>query len=225
MFVRPGSPLNSATGIGMGAPVTPAEMDALEDFYHSRGAAVRLHVCPLADESLFHELARRAYALSFFFSALYLPIPVDFAPGPLPAGLRITPAGADEADTWLNTVAVGFEAPDAPGPESLDILGPNFHAPESVPYFAWMDGQPAGGGGMYYHEGVVELGGASTVPSFRRRGIQRALIEARLAHARKLGCDLALVLTEPGSDSQRNLQRAGFQLAYTKLLMEKEAAR
>jgi hypothetical protein len=30
------------------------------------------------------------------------------------------------------------------------------------------------------------------------------------------GCDLAMVLTTPGSTSERNVQRAGFRVAYTK---------
>jgi hypothetical protein len=36
-----------------------------------------------------------------------------------------------------------------------------------------------------------------------------------------MGCDLAIALTEPGSASQRNYARAGFQLAYTRAIMVK----
>ena len=69
---------------------------------------------------------------------------------------------------------------------------------------------------------MVELGGASTRLAFRRKGIQRALIDARMATARSKGCDLAMVLTEPGNDSQRNLHRAGFELAYTIVVLQKD---
>ena len=74
---------------------------------------------------------------------------------------------------------------------------------------------------MFIHENVAELGGASTRPAFRKRGVQTALLRARLAAARKAGCDLAVSMTEPGSDSQRNLAQVGFRLAYTKANMVK----
>jgi hypothetical protein len=51
--------------------------------------------------------------------------------------------------------------------------------------------------------------------------VQMALLQARLAAARKAGCDLAVSMTGPGSDSQRNIERAGFRLAYTKASMVK----
>jgi hypothetical protein len=51
-----------------------------------------------------------------------------------------------------------------------------------------------------------------------------ALLQARLAAARRAGCDLAVVGTSPGSDSQRNIERAGFTLAYTKVIMVREEA-
>jgi GNAT superfamily N-acetyltransferase len=56
------------------------------------------------------------------------------------------------------------------------------------------------------------LGGAATLPAFRRRGVQRALIEARLAVAARAGCELAIVTADPGSSSARNVERTGFQL-------------
>ena len=53
----------------------------------------------------------------------------------------------------------------------------------------------------------------------RNLGMQHALIAARLAAALAAGCDLAVVHTEPGSPSQRNVERLGFRLAYTKVTM------
>ncbi|HEU5100722.1 MAG TPA: GNAT family N-acetyltransferase, partial [Roseiflexaceae bacterium] len=107
---------------------------------------------------------------------------------------------------------------DEPDQATLHVLAPNFYSANGICFFAWLDGQPAGGGGMYVHERVAELGGASTRPAFRRRGVQRALIDARLRAAYEQGCDLAMVITSPGTDSQRNVERAGFRLAYTKVI-------
>jgi N-acetylglutamate synthase-like GNAT family acetyltransferase len=76
-----------------------------------------------------------------------------------------------------------------------------------------------GAGGLYDHGGVAELGGASTLAAFRRRGVQSALVARRLADAYALGCDSAMVVTAPGATSQRNLQRLGFVVAYTKTVL------
>ena len=45
--------------------------------------------------------------------------------------------------------------------------------------------------------------------------MQAALVAERLARAKTLGCDLAVTMTDVGSDSQRNLERFGFRVGYT----------
>jgi GNAT superfamily N-acetyltransferase len=67
--------------------------------------------------------------------------------------------------------------------------------------------------------------GASTLPEFRNRGLQSALLQARLNLACEAGCDLAVIVTRPGSVSQRNAERAGFRLAYTKAILMRFAER
>lgn len=234
-FAAPGSPVNNTRGLGMHGPVCADDLAAVEEFFASRGEATRLHICPLADESLIELTAARGYRLIFFFSVLARVIPADFQPAPLPESLRVTRAQPGEAALWVRTSAQGFEGSDDPNPAALDILGPNFSAEDSLPFFAWStsDGglahaaQPTGCGGMYLapQARAFELGGASTLPRYRRRGVQTALIEARLAEGLRRGCDLAMVLTEPGSNSQRNLDRAGFSLVYTKAVVRKDLTR
>jgi hypothetical protein len=56
----------------------------------------------------------------------------------------------------------------------------------------------------------------ATLPRFRRRGIQGAMVALRLARAARAGCDLASVGASPGGDSHRNLERLGFRVAYTR---------
>ena len=70
--------------------------------------------------------------------------------------------------------------------------------------------------------GVAQLAGAATLPAFRRRGVQRALLAARLAAARRAGCDLAVVTTQPGTQSQVNAERQGFRLLYARAILVKD---
>jgi hypothetical protein len=69
---------------------------------------------------------------------------------------------------------------------------------------------------------LAVLGGASTLPTFRRRGLQTALQHARLKLAARDGCDLAMTITQPGSTSQRNAERRGFCVAYTRCKLIRE---
>lgn len=91
-------------------------------------------------------------------------------------------------------------------------------------YAALRDGIVAGGAGMRLAEGVAQLTGAATAPAHRRRGVQTALLSARLADAAAAGCDVAVITTQPASTSQENAQRRGFDLLYTRAILVKGGA-
>ncbi len=219
LYLSPGSPLNRAIGLGFERPVTAPDLAAIEEFYHSRQCEVRVDLCPLADPSLLYGLASRGYVLERFFNLLFTPLEKGFKVHNPPAGVRIERMTGEDAALWLRTTAQGFEETDQPGAEIFNILAPNFYAENAVCFLAYVNGEPAGGGGLYPHQGVAELGGASTRPAFRRMGVQLALLQARLSAALEMGCDFAIVMTTPGSSSQRNIQRAGLRLAYTRAVL------
>src|SRR5213078_2392311 len=83
---------------------------------------------------------------------------------------------------------------------------------------------PAGGAGLHIADGIAQLAGSATAPAHRRRGIQSALLAARLMDAAAAGCDIAVVTTQPGSKSQQNVQRRGFHLLYTRSVLVKKHA-
>jgi GNAT superfamily N-acetyltransferase len=71
--------------------------------------------------------------------------------------------------------------------------------------------RPVGAASLTVRDGVATLGGMSTVPSDRGRGVQAALICYRLERAHQLGCVIASSTAATGGDSERNLRRHGFQ--------------
>ena len=77
----------------------------------------------------------------------------------------------------------------------------------------------AGGASLRVCAGVAQLCGAATAPAHRRRGAQSAMLATRLADAARQGCDGAVVTTQPGSKSQQNVQRQGFELLYTRAIL------
>jgi GNAT superfamily N-acetyltransferase len=89
-------------------------------------------------------------------------------------------------------------------------------------YVARVDGQAAGAASMRIDGDIAQLAGAATLPAFRRRGVQMALLRHRLLEAREAGCAFAVVTTQPGSTSQANVQRRGFALLYTRVILVRQ---
>jgi GNAT superfamily N-acetyltransferase len=79
----------------------------------------------------------------------------------------------------------------------------------------------AGAASIRIADGVALFTGAATAPAHRRRGVQTALLSARLADAAAAGCTIAVVTTAPGSKSQQNVQGRGFHLLYTRAVLVK----
>ena len=83
-------------------------------------------------------------------------------------------------------------------------------------YLAFEEGEPAAGAALAVSDGLGILFADSALARFRRRGLHRELIAARLARAAARGCDMAVACTQPGSPSQRNYERFGFRVMYSK---------
>jgi ribosomal protein S18 acetylase RimI-like enzyme len=130
----------------------------------------------------------------------------------------------------VEVVTTGFAHPDEQGVpafeefprEIVERAERDFVAAGARTYLAVLDGVVAGGASMRMTDGVAQLTGAATAPAHRRRGVQTALLAARLSDAAKAGCDIAVVTTAPGSKSQQNAQRQGFALLYTRAVLVKD---
>jgi GNAT superfamily N-acetyltransferase len=122
----------------------------------------------------------------------------------------------------VHTSLAGFAPPgQAPAFERAPFFEAAFHNPGVVYFTATVDGIAAGGGALQIHGSTAYFFAASTLPAFRGRGVQGALIAARLGCAGEAGCDLAYTITIAGSASQRNFERAGFAPAYSQALLVK----
>ena len=84
------------------------------------------------------------------------------------------------------------------------------------------DGRPIGCASLAIRDGVATLGGMSTPPPERGRGVQGALIAYRLRYAHEHGCDVATTQVIGGSASERNLLRHGFRPTHTKTTFERQ---
>ena len=213
MFAGVGSPITHAIGTGMQGVVTAHEIDAMEGFYRSRGSHAEIDLCPLADESYLPQLSERGYRVVELNNVLARIISGEVPP----ADPRVTPG---DGGTYSRVVAEGFFGPGEPPPEMLSI-GAALSSGPIEPYLAYIEGRAVAGGALNICENTGFFFGDATVASARGQGLQRALVETRLAAAAAAGCDLAFASTLPGSQSQRNYERCGFRVVYTKLTLRR----
>ena len=216
VFTGVGSPVTQAIGVGLNGPVTELELDRLEEFFWSRGARAELELCPLVDLSLYEQFARRGYILIEVSNVLVRRLSENDLFDAPPPGVTLRETEPGEASLWTQTVAQGFAEHFPVTPEILDVMDSFFHREGAASLLAFVEGKVAGGAVVSAHDGVGGLFGASTLSDFRRRGVQSALLAARLAWVRDRGCDIAVSIAQPGSASQRNIERQGFRVMYTR---------
>lgn len=223
VYCGPSSPVTQAVGLGLDGPVSEEEFERLEEFYRSRGEPVRVETCPLADLSLIEHFGKRGYRVTEFSNVMARPLSAaqGTTPQVLPGGLTVERIRPEQTELWTLTVARGFAEHYPVTREILEVmkmfaLGANVEC-----YLARIDGAVAGGATLSIREGIAGLFGASTLPAFRNRGVQTALLEKRMTRAGEAKCDLAVCLAQPGSISQRNVMRHGFSVMYTRVKFEK----
>ena len=216
----PGYPSNQVVGMGLYGEVTSDEMDRVETFFRSRGVPSTVVVSPLADMSLLRLLGQRGYGVVEFNSVLIRKIRAE-EPFHAPAGIAVERVTPETLSPWMHAIAEGFAQDVAVAEE---VFGGFASLPGDLSFLARIDATVVGGcGGRIIPEArIAAMFGTATLPAFRNRGVQSALIERRLHEAALAGCEYAVVSTQPATGSQRNLERRGFRLAYTKLVMTRE---
>jgi GNAT superfamily N-acetyltransferase len=214
------SPVTQTFGLGMLEPATPQTLHAIEQFFFARRAPVQNEVSPFAGAGTLELLCARGYLPIEISNVLCQPVP-DW-PGAESGSVRVI--GAGEAELWTRTNARGWSHEHPEYEDFMRQIGLLLTAREgNFCFLAEIDGEPSAAGALSIHEGVALFAGASTVPEKRRRGLQGALLEARMRCAHEHGCDLAMMVAEIGSASHRNAQRQGFQVAYTRIKWRKDA--
>jgi GNAT superfamily N-acetyltransferase len=214
------SPVTQAVALGLRGPVSGDEFDQLEKFYFHRCEPVRVETCPLADASLIEHYRERGYHVSEFSNMMVRPVETERL-SVASSSVEIQKASDGELDAWTLTVAQGFAEQFPVTQELLSLMKMFAAAPNTECYLARMHGRIVGGATLAVRKGIAGFFGASTLPQFRNRGVQTALLQHRMQRADQLGCDLAVSLAQPGSISQRNITRSGFQTLYTRVKFER----
>ncbi|MGA8668465.1 MAG: GNAT family N-acetyltransferase [Terracidiphilus sp.] len=210
------TPTTQTFGLGVFEELTPGALDEIEEFFLNRGAAVMHEVSPLAGAGTLDLLCARGYRPIEISNVMFRTVERPESEGR--DGIRVRVIGTDEAELWAGVSARGWTHEHPQLKEFVKQMGVLMVAREQSPCFlAELNGVAGAAGGLSLHEGVALFAGAATAPEFRRRGLQAALLEARMRYALEHGCDLAMMVAEAGSNSQRNAERQGFRVAYTRM--------
>lgn len=216
MFDGVDSPITQTFGLGIFEPVTPGILDRIEGFFAERGAAVCHEVSPMADPSVLALLPPRGYRPIEWSNVVYRPIDqTTDIKSPSPE-VTVRRTGPEEWRIWADTSTRGWSEFAEVAPLMAELSEIGARRPGALTFLAEREGEPIGAGGLSIVGGVALLAGASTVPEHRRFGAQLALLGARLRYAVDQGCDIAMMAALPGSASQRNAERHGFRVAYTR---------
>jgi hypothetical protein len=233
MFDGPQSPITQTFGLGVRQAPTSADFAALEAFFTERGAETHHEVSPLAAPETFALLTARGYQPFEFTSVMYLTLAgqagregqarregQEGREGEVAekraSTVTVRKVTRADADVYARTSAEGWRQ-DGHADFMYELQRANAESQAIDLFLAELDGRPIATAALVIHDGVALLAGASTVPDGRNRGAQNALLAARLRHGAAQGCDIAMMGALPGSGSQRNAERNGFRVAYTRI--------
>lgn len=209
------SSFTRSLGLGLFAPATPELLAEVDAFFIHRGAIAAHEVSPLAGISTFALLAECGHLPVDLTTMLVRDLDEDVPP-PEVRDLRARVAGPDDHARWIEAAVAGWaDVPDQVA--RIRTVAETALANPAMVHFVVERGDAIiGTGSMGVEDGVAFLAGASTIPAARGAGAQAALLAARLDEARRRGCALAMMTATPGSTSQRNAERRGFRVAYTR---------
>lgn len=205
---------NRVVGLGMTQPASEEQLDELISFYRRQNVKrFFVQACPTAapgDISSWLE----ARGLSHYNNWVKLWRGVESCP-PVESDLRVRRIGRNHAASFARILVTSFDWPRPLESWVAEMVG----RPGWRHYMAFDRDAPAATAALFVdgENGWIDF--ASTLPEYRGRGAQGALVEQRIRDAAELGCKRLVVETaeeKPGhsAPSYRNMKRYGFQTAY-----------
>ncbi|MFH0882839.1 MAG: GNAT family N-acetyltransferase [bacterium] len=208
-------------GWGLSGPVSEEEIAEVELQFMDRGFTPRAWLTPFHNREFARNLGRRGWHIADWQQMMGRPLTPDDAAWQAPPGIEIREA--EDPDEWARLITEGFGDELGHTPSQEYIIHRGFaELPYVRCYTAFHEGKRAGAASLMLRKGFVNIIAASVLPEFRRRGVHHALISHRLKVAAGEGETLATYSCDPGSASQRNAERMGFSVLYSRATMAKE---
>lgn len=215
VLTGPGLYVNRAIACGIDPPLRPADVALIVDRSRAVGVPPAIEVTPVTAPESITVLAGHGFThVAERDTTAHVHTLDDLDHDPAEASIEIVPVGRRSLEEWQDVSALGWGHDTAEARRVADTYARAALERDGdgmVMAFDASDGRPLGCASMTIIDDVATLGGMSTIPSGRGRGVQGALIRHRLARARAAGCSLATTMTIVGGASERNVQRYGFR--------------
>ena len=194
VFTETGSPVNHLVGAGLTEPITDQGLAEVESFFAQFESEFEAWVAPGRDLAPF---LARGYPGPTTMRVFARPaVPVDAIAGTITVE-RVERGSTDEAETYGRLAAAAFGST----------------APVMIRLFAAFFAVP-GVARLVIDGDLAEFGGGATLPEFRGRGVQQAMLSHRINEACAAGCSILVTEAEPETGSARNILRARFEAAF-----------
>lgn len=226
-YAGPGVWANQACGIGLRGPISDADLDRIVEFYDARDEPGEIELAAHADASCFRGLATRGFYCKEIESVFAIDGQRHVVETPTldrlaDLGLemsRITARG-DAAQDFVEVGTRGFHTTGKPvNPAERKLLHRVIAHPRTAAWLVRFEGEICGVTAMECAGEVACLFATTVTPKFRCRGIQRALIEARLRHGLDEGCRYVCMHSAAGIATERNARRTSMELCYSKAVL------
>lgn len=213
IYDTPQSPVTQTFGLGLFETPMEESLDRAESFFRSRKAQIHHEVSPHADAALWPLFTKRGYTPIEFSSILYRELEgAAQIAKPTAVEVELT----RDVEAWSRLAMEGWSEFFENKEEIAELMGVVSNSRSVLLFIASLDARQIATAAMNIQDDVALLAGASTIPDARCRGAQAALLTERLRHAAAAGCTVAAMGAQVGSGSQRNAERNGFRIAYTR---------
>lgn len=190
------------------------DLTQIESFYqrvhHDR---IDIDYCTYAGSALAEFLGERGYLVTEVNNVSV----IDLSTYKPREGMQGRIIKEHELANWATQIAIGFDAPEA-----AEQFNKYITAQGVVAFGVFNEGSLVAGATLAVHDKVGDLGVTSTLPAFRGQGLHKLLLHTRLDYAKSHGVELAMTTTQPGTVSDLNVQKVGFQLAYSRIKFTKD---
>jgi hypothetical protein len=204
--------INRAIGFGFDHSLDPQEFAEVRTFFRDSGKSRWFFEC--SPDASIDSTALVAAGGVIGGSIIKLVGKLDALSEPSAPSLEIVEVTARDTATFMAIVGPQLGVPELVRPGIVSTMG---HSGWRF-YLALDDNRPIAGAAMFLGGDGAWLGLAGTLPEYRQRGAQTALLWRRMHDARSAGCRWVSAETSPetlsSNPSLRNLKRIGMRELY-----------
>ncbi|MEK0316499.1 GNAT family N-acetyltransferase [Cohnella sp. 56] len=184
-------------------------------FYRDRGRKFQFEVVPsLADQTLLKRLADVGLYQSGFHASLVAQ--PEAMTQDHPGAIAVWELREDQFDLYAAIHCRGTGLSD----DGIPYVAANnrvlYNRPGWKFYIAFVDEEPAAVSVLFIKNNRASFTFAATLPSYRKMGLHRLLLERRLQEAVRNECGIAVSQCAFLSQSHRNMERVGMKLGYVR---------